>query len=122
MIRVSSVERVVDVALDEDANAAVATIVERRELELDDLFQDGELRLWENTSGWDGFLREETGGAVVYYSVNRLDDGSSDEWIRKLRVGEQAVRDGIRHHIEDPDAGRAGRFVRSCSPQVHAGK
>lgn len=116
MVRVSSVERDVDVDLDEDANAAVATIVERRELELDELFQDGELRLWEDASGWNGFIREEEDDDVVYYSVNRLEEGHESKWLRKLRVGEQAVRDGIQRHIKDPAAGEAGRFVRRCSP------
>ena len=113
----STVERDVDVYLDEDGNAAVARVVERTQVRLEDLFQDGELRLWEDTAGWSGFLREETDdGDVVYYSVNRLEDGSSEEWIRKVRRGEKAVRDGIQKHIKDSEAGEAGQFVRRRSP------
>ena len=111
-----SVERDVDVHLDPDENAAVATVVERRELELDELFQDGELRLHEDDSGWDDFPREERGDDVVYYSVNQLEDDPEPEWLRKTRCGGDAVRDGIRAHIADPEAGGAGNFVRRCSP------
>lgn len=111
-----SVERDVDVYLDDEGNAAAATVVECRELRLDELFQDGELRLWEDESGWSGFLREERGEDVVYYDVNRLEDAPEPEWLRKTRCGEDAVRNGIRAHIADPKAGGAGNFVRRCSP------
>ena len=110
-----SVERDVDVFLDDDGNAAVATVVERREFRLDELFEGGELRLWEDESGWNGFLREEGGDNTVYYSVNCSPE-FEDKWVRKVRVGEQAVRGGIKQHIADPDAGEAGEFRRRCSP------
>jgi len=109
-----SVERDVDIYLD-DGNAAVATTVEVRELRLDDLFQDGELRLWEDESGWNGFLREGDGDDAVYYSVNCSPE-FEDKWVRKVRVGEQAVRKGIKQHIADPKAGEAGEFRRRCLP------
>jgi PAB1-binding protein PBP1 len=83
--------------------------------EVDDLFTDtGELRLWEDPVGWNGYVREVGHGEPRYYSVNtRFDE---DEWISKIRCGERAVRDAVEKHIEDPKAGRAGRFVRRCSP------
>ena len=107
----SSVERDVDVSLDEDENAGVATITERREIRIDDLFANGELRLWEDDHGWSGFLLEDG----VYYDVN-YGTHARVPWLRKVRVGEKAVREGIRQHIADPDAGGAGKFVRRCSP------
>jgi PAB1-binding protein PBP1 len=83
--------------------------------EVDDLFTDtGELRLWEDPVGWNGFVREIVDGEPRYSKVNtRFDE---DEWISKIRCGERAVRDAVEKHIEDPKAGRAGRFVRRCSP------
>jgi len=82
--------------------------------EVDDLFDSGELRLWEDPVGWNGYVREIVDGEPRYYSVNtRFDE---DEWISKIRCGERAVRDAVEKHIEDPKAGRAGRFVRRCSP------
>ena len=104
----------VDVDLDSDENRLRAVVVERRELEVDDLFQDGELRLWEDTEGWNGYLREETDDGVAYFRVNTRHD--SDSWIDHMRVGEQAVRDAVRSHIRDPLAGEPGVFRRRCSP------
>jgi integrase len=48
----------VQVDLDEETNSLRAVVTERREVEVDDLFQDGELRLWEDDDGWSGFTRE----------------------------------------------------------------
>ncbi|MFB6118615.1 hypothetical protein [Halosegnis sp.] len=111
----SSVERDVDVVIDDVDNRAVATVVERREYELDELFQDDELRLWEDDAGWNGFIREEQAdGTVAYYSVNTRHD--EDSWVRKVRCGKEAVRNGIQKHIADPKAGEAGEFRRRCSP------
>lgn len=115
MVRVSSVERDVDVFLDEDGNAAVATIVEERELRLEELFVDGELRLWEGSEGWSGFKRVETDGGTRYYRVNTLHD-EEPSWTDEHVIGEDSVRNGIREHIEDPEAGGAGNFRRRCSP------
>ncbi|EMA68858.1 hypothetical protein C461_04487 [Halorubrum aidingense JCM 13560] len=110
-----SVDRQTDLEVDLDDNRAVATVVEKRTLEIDDLFNDdGELRLWQDTAGWSGYVRETVDSESHYYSVNtRFDE---DEWIEKIRCGEQAVRDAVETHIEDPEAGRSGRFVRRCSP------
>ena len=110
-----SVDRQTDLEVDLDDNRAVATVVEKRTIEVDDLFTDtGELRLWEDPVGWNGYVREIVDGEPRYYSVNtRFDE---DEWISKIRCGERAVRDAVEKHIEDPKAGRAGRFVRRCSP------
>jgi len=100
-----SVEREVDVDLEE--NSGIATIVERREL--DKLFEDGQLRLWEDSAGWSGFVREETeGGDVAYFHVNTRHD--EDTWIGKVRVGERAVASAAQ---EQTDAVlRAGRLPR----------
>lgn len=104
----------VDVDYDPDENRLVADVVERRELEVDDLFQDGELRLWEDGAGWQGYRREETDDGVAYYRVNTRHDQKS--WIDHMRVGEEAVREAVRQHIRDPLAGDAGAFRRRCSP------
>jgi len=106
-----STEREVDVDLSEDGATAVVT--ERRKLT--DLFnEDGELRLWQDSEGWSGFIREFEDGEPVYFSVNtRFDE---DEWIRKLRCGQKAVREKVQSHIEDKQAGGAGNFKRRCSP------
>jgi len=104
----------VDVDLDSDDNRARAVVVERRELEVDELSQDGELRLWEDSAGWSGYLREEREGGVAYYRVNSRHD--SDSWIDHMRVGEGAVADAVRQHIRDPLAAEAGVFRRRCSP------
>jgi len=111
----SSVERQIDVDLDADENAARAVVEERRELEIAELFNaNGELRLWQGGAGWSGYVREEVEGETAYFSVNtRFDE---DEWISKIRCGEQAVHDAIRNHIEDRHAGGVGNFVKRCSP------
>lgn len=116
MVCVSTVERDVEIVLDDERNAGLARIVERREIRIGQLFQDGELRLWEDSMGWSGFLREDSDDGPVYYSVNRLEDGPRAEWLRKTRCGEQAVRNGIKEHIADPEAGGVGNFIRRCSP------
>jgi hypothetical protein len=111
-----SVEDPLDVRVDLDAddNRLRAVVTRRRELEVDDLFVDDELRLWEDAEGWNGFVREQDGGDTVYYAVNTYHH--EDAWIRRLRVGEQAVRESVRQHIRDPLAGGAGTFRRGCSP------
>jgi hypothetical protein len=48
-----SVDRSLDLEVDLDENRVDATIVERRELTVDGLFRDGELRLWEDERGAD---------------------------------------------------------------------
>jgi hypothetical protein len=102
----------VDVDL-EDNTAAVTVTIEK---EIADLFDDnGELRLWEDSSGWNGYIREETEDGPVYYHVNTRHD--EDDWIRRIRVGEQAVRDAVASHIEDPRAGGRGDFARRCNPR-----
>lgn len=99
----------VDVDLDE--NAATVTV----EVEVPTLFDDNdELRLWEDSAGWSGYVREETDDGPEYYHVNTRHD--EDDWIRKLRVGEQAVTDAVRKHISDEKAGGAGTFQRRCQP------
>jgi hypothetical protein len=104
----------VQVDLDEDGSAR-AVITERRELEIDDLFdENGELRLWEDGAGWSGYTREVIDEAVVYHRVNTRYD--EERWIDHTIVGEQAVREAVRQHIRDPLAGGAGTFRRGCSP------
>lgn len=93
----------VDVDLDPVSNRATARV----ELEIADLFdENGELRLWDTGDGWIGFILED--GA--YYSVNTC--RPSDDWMRRFRVGERAVRLSIKRHIENPDAGGAGVVER----------
>jgi hypothetical protein len=106
VVCVSVEQRELDVDVDLEKN--VATVTE--EISIEDLFVDGELRLWEDEDGWSGFLVEDES----YYHVNTFHD--ADDWISKLRVGEQAVQNAVEEHIEDPQAGGAGRFVRGCSP------
>ncbi|QGX95012.1 hypothetical protein EI982_09515 [Haloplanus rallus] len=110
-----SVEDPVDVRVDLDAddNSVRAVVTKRRELEIDDLFVDGELRLWEDDLGWTGYVREEIDEVTLYYRVNNRHD---DRWSDHVVVGEQAVREAVRQHIRDPLAGEAGRFRRGCSP------
>jgi len=83
-----SVDRSVEVDIDLEENAATAVVVE--EIAVDDVFdENGELRLWEDDAGWSGYLREDENGEPAYYHVNtRFDE---DDWISKVRVGEQAV-------------------------------
>ena len=111
----SSVDRQIDVDLDTDENAAFAVVEERREVEIGELFNaNDELRLWQDSAGWNGYVREVVDGETRYYSVNtRFDE---DEWISKIRCGERAVHDAIRKHIEDRHAGGVGNFVKRCSP------
>jgi hypothetical protein len=111
-----SVEDPLDVRVDleDDGNRLRAVVTERRELEVDELFQDGELRLWQDDDGWSGFTRDVVDSEVVYHKVNT--NHREDSWIRRMRVGERAVRDAVRQHIRDPLAGEAGTFRRRCSP------
>jgi hypothetical protein len=110
-----SVENALDVQVDlEDDGSARAIVTERRELEIDDLFVDDELRLWEDDDGWSGYAREAIDDVVVYYRINTRYD--EHRWIDRTIVGEQAVREAVRQHIRDPLAGEAGTFRRGCSP------
>jgi hypothetical protein len=111
-----SVEHPIDVQVDLDEDGSCrAVVTERRELEIDDLFDgNGELRLWEDGAGWNGYVREEIeDDVVIYHHVNTRFD--ADRWIDRV-VGEQAVREAVRKHIRDPLAGGAGTFRRGCSP------
>ena len=110
----SSVERQIDVDLDADENAAQAVFEERRELKISELFNsNGELRLWQDGHGWEGYIREVVDGEPRYYAVNS--HFNEDEWISKIRCGERAVHDAIRLHIENRHAGGVGNFVKRCS-------
>lgn len=105
-----SVQRDVDVDL-EDNSATVRVVTTVAEV----FDEDGELRLWEDSEGWSGYVREERDdGSVAYYRVNTVH--SEDSWLEKVRVGQQAVHDAIQRHIQDPDAGGAGNLVRRCTP------
>lgn len=102
----------VDVELDVDLddNALEVRVTRTEEISIPDLFIDGELRLWEDESGWSGYLLEDG----EFYAVNTRRD--REDWTRKMRVGERAVRLAVEQHIEDPAAGGPGRFVRGCQP------
>lgn len=98
-----------DVDVDRDGDAIVATIVERRELRLPELFDENdEIRLWQYEDGWTGFERADDG----YYLV----DTRRDDWLRRFRVGERSLIDVLRSHVKNPAAGGRGYFERSCSP------
>lgn len=101
-----------ELALDEldvdlEGNTATASLT----LDVGELFdENGELRLWEDDDWWSGFALDDG----VYYAVDiSRPDG---DWLRKIRVGERAVRLAVQEHIEDPDAGGAGQFVRGARP------
>lgn len=110
MVHVST-DRSVDLEVDLEENAATGVIVERREVSVDELFdQNGELRLWQDDVGWSGYVLEDG----TFYRVNtRFDE---DCWLNKFVVGEQAVRDAVAKHIADKHAGGVGQFQRRCSP------
>jgi hypothetical protein len=63
------------------------------EVNLGLVFQNGELRLEEDESGWCGFLREERAGEIVYYYVDTR--SPQTELQNGVRVGEGAVRETI---------------------------
>ena len=100
-----SVDCQTDLEIDLEDNRAVATVIEKRTLEIDDLFNDdGELRLWQDTAGWNGYIRETVDSESRYYSVNtRFDE---DEWISKVRCGEKSRRAIERRKQEGYDHGR----------------
>ena len=104
----------IDVDVEIERNVASAIVTKRQLVEIDELFTDGELRLWQDRAGWNGYVREVIDDEVRFYEVNtRFDD---DSWISKVQCEEQAVHDAIQNHIEDRHAGGAGNFVRRCSP------
>ena len=104
----------IDVDVEIERNVASAIVTKRQLVEIDELFTDGELRLWQDRAGWNGYVREVIDNEVRFYEVNtRFDD---DSWISKVQCEEQAVHDAIQNHIEDQHAGGAGNFVRRCSP------
>lgn len=102
----SSVE--LDLDVDLDGNALEGRITLTEEISIPDLFVDGELRLWEDDRGWQGYALED--GA--FYSVDTRCE--EHDWTRKIRVGERAVRLAIEEHLRDPAAGGPGRFVRGA--------
>jgi hypothetical protein len=58
------------------------------------VFQNGELRLEEDETGWCGFRREEHGGGTVYYYIDTRNPHTDLQ--EGVRVGERAVRETIR--------------------------
>jgi hypothetical protein len=106
-----SADAEVEAWVDLDENAA--TITRRREI--GELFDaNGELRLWADSDGWQGYRREQESDGVVYYFVDTA--RMQEDWTREVRVGEDAVRAAVVAHIADRDAGGVGRFGRGCSP------
>lgn len=75
-----------------------------------DLFREGELRLWEDSTGWSGYLREDG----QFYRVNQRKD--TREPIQKVPADPADVVESIEDHVRDPAAGEHGRFVWGCSP------
>jgi hypothetical protein len=108
-----SADREVLVEADLDKNTATTVVRETREIA--ELFNDNdELRLWEDDAGWNGYIREESPGGTRYYLVNTRHD--EEHWLQKVRVGREAVNEAVASHIDDPEAGGRGNFVRRCSP------
>lgn len=106
-----SADAEVEARVDLDENAATVT----RRREVGELFdENGELRLWADDEGWQGYRREERGDDVAYYFVDTA--RTPDDWTREVRVGEGAVRAAVVAHIANPDAGGVGRFERGCRP------
>jgi len=104
----------VELAGDDDAVAVRIT----QQFQIPQLFNaNGELRLWEDDAGWSGYLRREADGEPAYYEVNTRHDYAASEWIFKMRVNEGDVRDAIREHIRDPQAGGVGNFQRRSTPR-----
>jgi hypothetical protein len=101
----------VSVDVDLEANHAEVRVTTTEIVEVPELFNDdGELRLWEDDAGWNGFIVED--GA--YYEVNARH--KDDEPFAKKRVPLDEVHTAVEGHIRDPLAGERGRFVRRCSP------
>ena len=67
------------------------------EVNLTLVFQNGELRLEEDESGWCGFRREERGGGIAYYYVDTRSPHTGLQ--QGVRVGERAVRETIRESL-----------------------
>ena len=65
---------------DLDENTATATI--RTIVEISELFNDdGELRLWQDDAGWNGYLREQHDDGRRFYHVNtRPDEVKTYNW------------------------------------------
>lgn len=98
-------------AVDFDQNRATVSVTQRRTVEVADLFDEaGELRLWQDSQGWSGLLREEGEFFRVNYHAR------SGEFIEKNPLSEDDVRVAIARHVRDPEAGGVGNFVRRCSP------
>lgn len=79
----------VDVSIDLAANRAEGSV----SFAIDELFVDGELRLRETADGWAGYRIED--GAYYYVNTTRGD------WAAELRVGAQAVRDGVLEYLRE---------------------
>jgi len=101
-------QRELDIDVDLEKNVATATVTE--EIAIEDLFRNGEFRLWQDEAGWSGYVIEDG----EYYCVNTR--FHEDDWVSKTRVGEKAVTEAVKNHIEDPDTGNPGEFKRRCSP------
>jgi hypothetical protein len=100
----------ISVDVDPGENAAEIRFVEVREQPVRNLFQDDELRLWEDEAGWSGYVIDD--GDL--YEVNTHHD--ADGWIRKDHVDPETVAGAIAQHIRDPNAGEFGEFVRGATP------
>jgi hypothetical protein len=70
------------------------------EVNLTLVFQNGELRLEEDESGWCGFRREERAGEIAYYYVDTRSPHTDLQ--HGVRVSEGAVRETI--HASDGGA------------------
>ena len=102
-----SAQPALELDVDLEANRAEGTL----SIAIDELFVDGELRLWEYPDiWWEGYVLEDD---EFYHVDTRYDP---DTFLGRKRVGEQAVRDAIAEHIADPNAGGRGVFERGARP------
>lgn len=82
-----------------------------RELPLDDLLEDGRIRLWSDPSGWEGIEYDEDADVAYYVNVGKI----AGE-VQRDELSPEEVAERIQGHIEDPEAGPPGRFVRGATP------
>ncbi len=126
----SSIDRSVDCEIHPEDNEATVTV--SREISVEDLFNDdGELRLWEDYAGWNGYFRDDDGLWEVNcqsendeFLTERDDLGprkvrpsdDDDRFLKKEPADAEAVAEAVADHVDDPEAGGVGVFARRCSP------
>ena len=111
MPAVTTAVQSVSTAVDAEEDRASITVVVEHSFEIEELFgRSGELRLWQDSQGWSGLLRDDG----EFYRVNY--HASEEEFLTKEPCSLDDVRLALAKHIDDEAAGKAGEFVRGCSP------